>query len=532
MRTIEDSCASSRTPPSSSWLCTSLLLLLIAVQLVKGQEAPTLLANQSTPEINFRSNVCDRQELFYQNNVSIRDTLRGLELHPIFGNWGGEYFSLDSNGRIPEGDDPGFLVELMDKMAQRGGFTWRQSFGVYESSINGNWTELMLWGIQTYDFVVDYYYFTNDRLSSGVTFLPGWFDGSWIIVGEETVTTKGNFFSWLKPFDYRVWYMICITCVLSGVIYTCLQRLEEGKVQKVSNPTDNFFLPALAIVGHFEFHPADLPSMVFTMGLAISSVLLVSAYTANLASFFVVQRVPSLGVVSIEDAIAKNFPICLWKGTEIETYMTNKFPEFKNFVLVADEKELIASTSSNPTIPTTASCRIAITSVTTWDSFKDQRQFNPECLIRWIGRTIKFVPAGMVLQADAGTLCTSLIRDVLTLYLEELKSEGYLADLFEKYLEKKKNQDCAVRAVDEESDNGDGVTLEGLSGVFMAQLGFTTLAILVAVVSLCRSTQNHNDEQATTKRINEATSNRIDEAIMEEQDREIADDDSNQPNPA
>jgi len=45
----------------------------------------------------------------------------------------------------------------------------------------------------------------------------------------------------------------------------------------------------------------------------------------------------------------------------------------------------------------------------------------------WIGR-IKFVPRSMVLQADAGTSCTSLVRYVITLYLEELKAEGWLAD--------------------------------------------------------------------------------------------------------
>ena len=56
----------------------------------------------------------------------LADALRGLDLHPAIA--AAEYVVLDEDGRLDE-DYPGLLPTLLDEIARRAGFRWRNSFG-------------------------------------------------------------------------------------------------------------------------------------------------------------------------------------------------------------------------------------------------------------------------------------------------------------------------------------------------------------------------------------------------------------------
>ena len=47
--------------------------------------------------------------------------------------------------------NPGIQAVLMDELARRAGFTWRDSFGVYVDPINNEtWTELLDWATDSF----------------------------------------------------------------------------------------------------------------------------------------------------------------------------------------------------------------------------------------------------------------------------------------------------------------------------------------------------------------------------------------------
>eukprot|EP00957_Ditylum_brightwellii_P058465 4433632-Ditylum_brightwellii.AAC.1 len=74
--------------------------------------------------------------------------------------------------------DAGLFVMLIDELATRAGFTWRDSFAAIpllnsEEDVNRTWTELLLWTTDTYDVAVDFFAKTPERIALGVSFPEG-----------------------------------------------------------------------------------------------------------------------------------------------------------------------------------------------------------------------------------------------------------------------------------------------------------------------------------------------------------------------
>ena len=52
---------------------------------------------------------------------------------------------------LPVSASIGLTAELMDELARRAKFTWRDSFGIFRDPGNETWTDVLVWGIDTYD---------------------------------------------------------------------------------------------------------------------------------------------------------------------------------------------------------------------------------------------------------------------------------------------------------------------------------------------------------------------------------------------
>ena len=60
----------------------------------------------------------------------------------------------DGEGRLDD-DNPGILPDIMDHIAGRGKFRWRESYGVGltpgTDGTNATFTEILSWGLDNYD---------------------------------------------------------------------------------------------------------------------------------------------------------------------------------------------------------------------------------------------------------------------------------------------------------------------------------------------------------------------------------------------
>ena len=136
--------------------------LSIPLQVVEaafGGEIRTFDTVPFAPNITHRQDVCSRYDKFRNGEINLRDALQGLEIHPLLRLNG--YLNYDDDVGLSK-TDPGLLANLMDELGQRAGFTWRNSFGILYSpskteNVTWSWTEMLLWGVETYDVSVNWW---------------------------------------------------------------------------------------------------------------------------------------------------------------------------------------------------------------------------------------------------------------------------------------------------------------------------------------------------------------------------------------
>ncbi|CAB9506831.1 receptor subunit 1 [Seminavis robusta] len=509
--------------------CQSLLWCLLVLHLVswsEAQESPSInVTTFSTDEsLRARQDVCDRYQLYDRGEVELRLALKGLTLRPLFTK--GSFFNLDQDTNQLDEANPGLAAVLMDELARRAGFTWRNSYGITEGPPPGSgktWTNLLLWGTDYFDVYCDWYAKTLARLKLGISFPEGFYDSSYILVGvaEAPPDNSINLWQWLEPFDTQVWICIVITIIGSGVLHQILDHIPPARQHKrrPTKPTfneyrsrsslsnhnninteeiyegahtigDGIFLSSLLFTQHFQFMPRTAPSRLFSASMGLWALLINSNYTANLASFFVIENTPQLAIQSIDDAIAAGFPLCVWKDTASHEYVKDTYPQAK-FIEANTELELYQAIVNGD-------CPVGVSSVQAFQLSQNQKQFNPDCGLYWVGRIIEPVNAGFSVKADAGNLCTSLIHNVLNLHLVEMKVDGFIDAAWEKEREKTNDQNCASdqNASSDDTSNSGSRSIKEMAGTFVLHSAFGAAAVLLMIVMRLRDKYKQMSDQS------------------------------------
>lgn len=200
-----------------------------------------------------RSNFCLLQEELIKGQVEFRDSLRGLELSIFFtkhDNKNGVNLFLTEEGTIPK-EKPGIMIKVLDELANRAGFTWRDSFGYKSLEGDQSYTDLLLWAIEEYDIAADDWNESNLRKANGACYLHPWYDDSMTLVAKSR--KKKDFGSFLRPFKPMVWVAIGFAIVGTGLLYTLLGKLDKRNDSRKPDTSASIFLSAISFTGHFEF---------------------------------------------------------------------------------------------------------------------------------------------------------------------------------------------------------------------------------------------------------------------------------------
>jgi len=202
------------------------------------------LAAFNTPQFavgdSHRQNLCDRYLAISNGTTKLEDALRGVKLNVVVGAYAGSYFNYNNETGIqPYG---GIVVEIMDEVASRAGFTWRDSFGFYDTPSGGEnetWTDLLVWSLDNYDLTVDWWAQSLDRINLGAAFLKEWYDSSIILISKKNIAEElgvdnpgFNFnavFGWSIPFTTNVWLSIIGTCIVSCFVFMLIEWLTNQR---------------------------------------------------------------------------------------------------------------------------------------------------------------------------------------------------------------------------------------------------------------------------------------------------------------
>lgn len=489
--------ASWSTSPSSSFVTQAEAATESSSALPTEPAFPRYTLEPLNFSVSHRQDVCDRNEAFQNGTVRLEDALRGLALRPYFLAGLEGLSPVDPDGTVPANSrDPS--IRILDEVAQRGGFTWRTSFGASNINrtvqVNGqrptSFDPMLAWAIQSFDLVGMEVVKTLDRAASGSSFVEGHIDSSIIMVGMSASEQPSlSMFSFLAPFTWQVWLMTLLTILLAGGVYQWMEWIngESDRQQLGDKPTETIFFAALSFNGDIKFEPSTDYARIFVLTLAFWGMILSSAYTANLASFLVAKNTPALQVETVGDAVFANLPMCVLLGTAMESEVRKAYPR-ANLILIDPRSEYDIYSEV-----LRGRCTLAVTTLWEWDKTRVDGTSNIDCQLQWIGRVFRFSKSSFATFSDSGNLCSNLIRDVLSLHISRLLDDGTIQEILDEYLSSLQTIECRAAGGESldsgESDDSDGsgddiqsLSLQDMGGLFIVVYISGALCCIAALV--------------------------------------------------
>ena len=394
-------------------------------------------------DADFRTNMCSYQESYVNEEVELRDALKGAKVNVAVG-YDPDFVNLDKDGNLNSAD-PGLLIKLLDEVASRGGFTWRDFFTIEGNpySVQGKtWTDLLLWSIGTYDVSARWWLHIPTRIAAGVSFPRGWYNADVIIIArkDESFFEDLRLFSWSRPFTAGVWLSLFGTLIVTGVLFAYLEnkKLLSGtsfrtlNQRKYVNATLSYIHEAFIVfTGHLDLSPRTNSARIVSFSLYLFAMLIVLTYGANLASFLVVQRAAFLTQVdTVGDIVRMSKSMCVYKDTATHEVIRNVYSNAL-FVEKESEKDTLLGLR-------TGDCNYAIVGQSAWDSYERMEEVNEGCVLAQVGRVFKEYDSGFAMQS-AGNNCTSIIRHVFNLHLQEMWDDGTIDEAWEEHLREKQD---------------------------------------------------------------------------------------------
>lgn len=253
----------------------------------------------ANPHNSFRSDVCRRynqikadgsQFTGYGNMFNLSDALSGMEISVMA--FQDEHFRYnDTAGMDPV--YPGVSARLLDYMAQKGNFTWRNSFGVWKRDdflleLNRDWTELLRFATEKYDIFPHQNTPSTERVNLGINFAEGHSDVSLIIgrlgnggIGEEKI----SWFSFMQPFDLPVWFAIAGILALSSITYQIIESLHDKSIDPLKsfrkNVVENWYWSWMNFTGNYKYQPKTLGGQMFGVSFAFWAMLITGTFETS-----------------------------------------------------------------------------------------------------------------------------------------------------------------------------------------------------------------------------------------------------------
>ena len=232
---------------------------------------------------------------------------------------------------------PGYHIILLDELAHRAGFHWRNSWGVaspatindsYRLKPNATTDELLTWTVNTYDLSVTAWDITLERLKLGISFPGSFAITSTVLIGIDSKEEMTSFdsLSFLKPFNWVVWLSTILTILCTALVYRWIQQLYDSE-RDTNNAGVHIFRASMTALGQVMFEPTWQGERILVLSMSFWSLIIVATYTANLAGFLIAERQPVYPASSLAEAERKGIPICIPANMSIVTKTRAKYPK-------------------------------------------------------------------------------------------------------------------------------------------------------------------------------------------------------------
>lgn len=149
-------------------------------------------------------------------------------------------------------------------------------------------------------------------------------------VDSTEVWSSRNLLSWRAPFSNQTWFLLAFCFVFGGAIYGGLisSRPDGGF-------GDGVYRATALYTGASGPDPTTAPGKIFTVFFSFFTLLMVSAYTANLTTYLTVNQIVRQPIESIQDFGANGHSVCALGATTIG-FLERHYPSTR----VVDVKRL------------------------------------------------------------------------------------------------------------------------------------------------------------------------------------------------
>jgi hypothetical protein len=307
----------------------------------------------------------------------------------------------------------GFDIDLFSAVAERLGFT----FEINEPAMNSGetYTDFLLRTATDADLWLSWWLRTPERMN-GATLLFGHVDASPVLVAPPP--TKGGgpppMDTFFRPFSYPLWACIGLLIFASGLVDFAL---EYGYGGSFSSSIYEYF--AGVLWGGFQ-DPHTRLSAVFQVLNALIIMIIVAAYTANLAAFLTISNTPTIGFGSTHDLIASRTAVC-----SIGSYGSQSTLETMFSDMSFDTSQTSYGKVGSSLL--TGGCSAAILNKVDFDSLLTN---GSHCQLSVVGASLYFSAAGWVTNFN-NSLC---LQRPIEYALHSLQADGTLDRLFQSWM--------------------------------------------------------------------------------------------------
>eukprot|EP00928_Gymnodinium_smaydae_P030127 TRINITY_DN22477_c0_g1_i1.p1 TRINITY_DN22477_c0_g1~~TRINITY_DN22477_c0_g1_i1.p1 ORF type:complete len:567 (-),score=110.66 TRINITY_DN22477_c0_g1_i1:208-1908(-) len=381
-----------------------------------------------------RNDFCGQVKALQNGTLELVNALRGMKLQAAVTLWDDGLLKKSESGEWS-----GFHFELMSALADRGGFEFE--FTQHPFAEGMGWSDWLFETLDIYDLNVEYWTPTPQRANRGAQPMFGLFETSSQLAAHTVKQEKDvSYLSFLSPLSNSVWFGF-IGLILATAFAFLIAEYGENEQDLMhgiaAGLANSLFLTCFTVTGAGTFAPKSWFGKLIAVSWAWCVLLFVATYTANLAAFLVVEPKSDLNFVNLDSALSSDTTICVWKGTPqevfLDMYVKKNFPNYKKKVVTMKHpmKALLEG-----------ECKAAVGAAIELEGAQRGKEMNPCCSLKRVGEGLTFTEGAWMIKNDYLSKCTALVRDVLFTLSVMLKEEGFIDDLFAKYMDSKSDRHC------------------------------------------------------------------------------------------
>lgn len=417
-------------------------------------------------------NFCGSLNSIINHTLDLEDSLQGSHLSV------GSYL-FPPFLEIDEATDDfaGWEVDLLTTLSKRAGFT----FTIYEMEWqwNASWSEQLHKQLERFDLITfGYWTITSDRLENMADSPYGFLDLSSVFVSNEvrggstiTIWQWTTLFSCFDPFGVDVWATLVVLWFWTGLLYMCFEvhsnHEDLSGSSLCANGTHSLYLALLQVTGAGGFTPVTWHGRILLASWAWYILLFIATYTANLASFLVVQSTADADISSLTSAMAAGMRLCTWPTSPSGEWFSQHY-EYSNTYEVLDDGTATISYLN------AGYCDGAIMNSFSWSQDQNSLELNSDCATTLRGSNLNSRSGGWMVKVDWFEKCSVVVKEGLRVHFVKMAEDGTLdtatTELQEAFWTRPGSVPCGETAISEVTSETTSLHFEDMSGPTLIHL--------------------------------------------------------------